>query len=36
MAMGTHAKGRLTSDKIGDLARHMLAEAPCDVLVARP
>jgi nucleotide-binding universal stress UspA family protein len=36
LAMGTHARGRLATDMIGKLARHMLAEASCDVLVARP
>jgi nucleotide-binding universal stress UspA family protein len=36
LAMGTHAKGRLETDMIGSLARHMLAEAPCDVLLACP
>jgi nucleotide-binding universal stress UspA family protein len=36
LAMGTHARGRLATRMIGNLARHMLAEAPCDVLVARP
>jgi nucleotide-binding universal stress UspA family protein len=36
LAMGTHARSRLATDMIGSLARRMLAEAPCDVLVARP
>jgi nucleotide-binding universal stress UspA family protein len=36
LAMGTHARGRLSTGMIGNLARHMLAEAPCDVLVAGP
>ncbi|MFZ1102810.1 MAG: universal stress protein [Hyphomicrobiaceae bacterium] len=36
LAMGTHSRGRLATDMIGNLARHMLAEATCDVLVARP
>lgn len=36
LAMGTHARGRLATDMIGSLARHMLAEAPCDVLIAHP
>jgi nucleotide-binding universal stress UspA family protein len=37
LVMGTHSKGRLaTTTTIGNLARHMLAEACCDVLVARP
>jgi universal stress protein E len=36
LAMGTHARGRLATDMIGSLARHMLAEAPSDVLVAQP
>jgi nucleotide-binding universal stress UspA family protein len=36
MAMGSHARGRLANGMIGNLARHMLAEAPCDVLVAQP
>lgn len=36
MAMGSHARGRVANGMIGNLARHMLAEAPCDVLVAQP
>jgi nucleotide-binding universal stress UspA family protein len=36
LAIGTHAKGRLATEMIGSLARRVLAEAPCDVLVARP
>jgi nucleotide-binding universal stress UspA family protein len=36
LAMGTHAKGRLATDMIGGLARRMLAEASCDVLLACP
>jgi nucleotide-binding universal stress UspA family protein len=36
VAMGTHARARLATDMIGSLARHMLAEAPSDVLVAQP
>jgi nucleotide-binding universal stress UspA family protein len=36
LAMGTHSTGGVATDKVGNLARHMLAEAPCDVLVARP
>jgi nucleotide-binding universal stress UspA family protein len=36
LAMGTHARGRLTTAMIGSLALRVLAEAPCDVLVARP
>lgn len=36
LAMGTHARGRLATGMIGNLARHMLAEATCDVLVTRP
>jgi nucleotide-binding universal stress UspA family protein len=36
IAMGTHSRGRLPTGMIGNLARHMLAEAPCDVLVAPP
>jgi nucleotide-binding universal stress UspA family protein len=36
LAMGTHARGSLATPMIGSLALHMLAEAPCDVLVARP
>jgi nucleotide-binding universal stress UspA family protein len=36
LAMGTHSRGRLSTGMIGNLARHMLAEATCDVLVAPP
>jgi nucleotide-binding universal stress UspA family protein len=36
LAMGTHARSKLAAGMIGGLARRMLAEAPCDVLVARP
>jgi nucleotide-binding universal stress UspA family protein len=36
LAMGTHARGRLATAMIGSLALRVLAEAPCDVLVARP
>jgi nucleotide-binding universal stress UspA family protein len=37
LVMGTHSKGRLaTTVTIGNLARHMLAEVACDVLVSRP
>ena len=37
LVMGTHSKGALaTSVTIGSLARHLLAEASCDVLVSRP
>jgi nucleotide-binding universal stress UspA family protein len=36
LAMGAHARGKLATDMIGSLARHMLAEAPCGVLVAHP
>ena len=36
LAMGTHGRSRLATDMIGKLARHMLAEASCDVLVACP
>ena len=36
LAMGTHARGRFATGMIGNLARHMLAEATCDVLVASP
>lgn len=36
LAMGTHARGRLSTGMIGNLARHVLAEATCDVLVAGP
>jgi nucleotide-binding universal stress UspA family protein len=36
VAMGTHARNRLATDAIGNLARHVLAEASCDVLFARP
>jgi nucleotide-binding universal stress UspA family protein len=35
LVMGTHSKGALaTCSGIGSLARHMLAEASCDVLVS--
>src|SRR5581483_9701110 len=37
LVMGTHSKGRLASTvTIGHLARHLLAESPCDVLTSRP
>ena len=37
LVLGTHSKGRLaTTLSIGSLARHLLAEAACDVLVSRP
>jgi nucleotide-binding universal stress UspA family protein len=37
LVIGTHSKGSLaTSTGIGSLARHMLAEVPCDVLVSPP
>jgi len=37
LVMGTHSKGRFaTTLSIGSLARHLLAEAACDVLVSRP
>jgi len=36
LAIGTHPTGRLATEMIGSLARRVLAEAPCDVLVARP
>ena len=37
LVMGTHRKGLLaTTVTIGNLARHMLAEVACDVLVSRP
>jgi nucleotide-binding universal stress UspA family protein len=37
MVMGTHSKGRLaTTISARKLARHMVAEATCDVLVSRP
>jgi nucleotide-binding universal stress UspA family protein len=37
LVMGTHGKGRLASTiSIGKLARHLLIEAPCDVLTSRP
>src|SRR6187397_544922 len=37
MVLGTHSKGSLaTSVTIGSLARHLLAETACDVLVSRP
>ena len=37
LVLGTHSKGRLaTTSSIGSLARHLLAEAACDVLVSRP
>jgi nucleotide-binding universal stress UspA family protein len=37
LVMGAHSKGRMaTTTAIGRLARHLLAEAPCDVLVSRP
>jgi nucleotide-binding universal stress UspA family protein len=37
LVMGTHSKSSLAmSTGIGSLAKHMLAEVPCDVLVAPP
>jgi nucleotide-binding universal stress UspA family protein len=37
LVMGTHSKGRMaTTTAIGNLARHLLAEAPCNMLVSRP
>ena len=37
LVMGTHSKAPwLTGLEIGTLAHHMLAEAPCDVLVSPP
>jgi nucleotide-binding universal stress UspA family protein len=36
LAMGTHARSTIGTALIGSLARDMLAEAPCDVLVAQP
>lgn len=36
LTMGTHARSRLATGMLGNLARHMLAEASCDVLVACP
>lgn len=37
LVLGTHSKGSLaTSVTIGSLARHLLAETACDVLVSRP
>ena len=37
LVMGTHSKGRLaTTITVGKLARHLLAEVNCDVLVSRP
>jgi nucleotide-binding universal stress UspA family protein len=35
LAMGTHARSALKTAMIGSLAREFLAEAACDVLVAR-
>ncbi len=36
LAMGTHARSTIGTALIGSLARDILAEAPCDVLVAQP
>ena len=37
LVMGTHSKGRMaTTTAIGNLARHLLAEAPSNGLVSRP
>ncbi len=37
LVMGTHSKGRLASTvSIGSLARHLLVESTCDVLMSRP
>lgn len=35
LAMGTHARSRLSTAVVGSLAQEFLAAAPCDVLVAR-
>jgi nucleotide-binding universal stress UspA family protein len=35
LAMGTHARSPLKTATLGSLARELLAEAPCDVLVVR-
>jgi nucleotide-binding universal stress UspA family protein len=35
LAMGTHARTPLKTAMLGSLARELLAEVPCDVLVAR-
>jgi nucleotide-binding universal stress UspA family protein len=35
LAMGTHARSGMAIAMVGSLARAMLVEAPCDVLVAR-
>lgn len=37
LVMGTHSRGRLASTAtVGGLARHLLVESPCDVLISRP
>jgi nucleotide-binding universal stress UspA family protein len=37
LVMGTHSKGRLASTvSIGKLARHLLIESSCDVLISHP
>jgi nucleotide-binding universal stress UspA family protein len=36
VVIGTHARGRLAVSTVGRLARHLLSEATCDVLVAGP
>ena len=36
LAMGTHARSSLGTALVGSLARDLLAQASCDVLVARP
>ena len=37
LVMGTHSKGRLaTTLTVGKLARHLLEDVTCDVLVSRP
>jgi nucleotide-binding universal stress UspA family protein len=35
LAMGTHARSRLSTAVVGSLAQEFLAAGPCDVLVAR-
>jgi nucleotide-binding universal stress UspA family protein len=35
LAMGTHARSRLSTAIVGSLAQEFLAASPCDVLVAR-
>jgi nucleotide-binding universal stress UspA family protein len=36
LAVGTHGRGKLQAAIFGSVARDLVAETSCDVLVARP